>query len=368
MDWIERANKFTTDYHGLIGAAGATASVVSAGITVVGYFQDRSERRKILGQLAAIREYMMNIDIKVDNLLNQNKQILEALDALPDKFYHIAVRVVQDSEVDKSYSFLRGLRNTFYDLNGERFELTSGFWRDVSQLLTYVYEHEDRLSYNATLASFGEFAIALTGGAATGFVSDLVSLRISRLEKLHPILESEAASALGNLQNLIKQSEYIQSHNFGEGPFSNLSIKYMPDRMRTVTRHREECHEENDFECCRGRVVCHQVPYSVSEPDIEFSNRRNAYKVRVDTAIKDAKSALKNVFLSSWAKSIFIDYHKVLTDASFLKESLESGAFSLVPGLDKSEEGISSGSVRVVEKIAPDDKDVPILEEKRTCY
>lgn len=263
---------------GLIFAgASAAAGVFSA---VDGYFSNRAMRES----LAKIIDYLKALDAKLDQVITQNKAILEKLDELPRVIRAIVQEIVDFALLDERYATIHAIKLNILELKLDRkYRIREQGWREFSEALTYLFLHENRISYLFKLILACELALAATRNQAKPFIVRLLKDKLGLMHDLRDDYKARIVAELNALKALLDQTQFIVSHNLTDGldDFDKLVYVKQPDRQRTISYSERVCHTRIDH-CGNDWEVCHDEPRTRQEPDTPFHGARDNHVALIE--------------------------------------------------------------------------------------
>lgn len=216
--------------------AGSAMSVVGAAASVIGFFMGREENRRIIGELRQIKAYLRKLDERVADIEKQNKEILAALDQLPDQIQSIVDERVGLALLNERYNSLESIRINYLNLNEverKRYRINTIGWDRLSEALTYLVRHENRISKLFDVLSWCEFAIVASEGRGAPVVRSLIDTKGHMVIPLFEELRDQLQSAHNELIGLLS-GQYVAEHNFGNDTSNLDGIEYV-----LVSRKRE---------------------------------------------------------------------------------------------------------------------------------
>ncbi|WP_128918014.1 hypothetical protein [Bradyrhizobium nanningense] len=253
-------------FAGVSAAAGAFSAVD-------GYLSNRAIRES----LSKIIDYLKVLDTKLDEIVRQNKEILEKLDELPRVIRAIVQEIVDFALLDERYATLQAIKLNILELKlDRRYRITEPGWRELSEALTYLFLHENRISYLFKLILACELALAATRNQAQPFIVRLLKDKITLLHDLRDDYKNRISLELTMLKGMLDQTQYIAGHNLSENldDFDKLTYAKQPDRLRTISYSERVCHWRSDH-CGNDWEVCHDEPRTRQEPDTPFHAARD---------------------------------------------------------------------------------------------
>lgn len=230
--------------------AANTMSVIGGAASVIGFFMERSENRKINGKLSEIQNYLKGMNAKLDEIKQQNREIIDKIDALPEKIRDIVTEVVSEALLEERYSTLRSIELNYFGL-GEaeraRYRINSFGWDRISEALTYLVLHENRLSKVLDVIYWCEFALVASEGRGSKVIKSLIDQKDSMLlplyEEVHQLLKTSHSSYSDMLA-----SQYVRSHNFSANIASLDQVSY------SLVDDRSESYMSFELLCELGRI------------------------------------------------------------------------------------------------------------------
>lgn len=239
-DFLTRIEHFNK--HPLTIAAVNGATILGGVAGVASFFAQRSANRRITGRLIDIQRYLVELNRKVDTLIEQNNLIIEMLNA-----FRLQNRVdVRIELLDQSYSQVSALRDQFFLLGDvDTFEVGSFGWLRLMEHMGYLFDHENRLSKVYRLIEVSEFMLAAA-------VSDreVVALLLDRWNRHKALcadhllkVNDELRRSLATLMTMLNDTRYVASHNVtAELPdLGELEYQAVDDRPGTETYIHRDC-------------------------------------------------------------------------------------------------------------------------------
>ncbi|MCK1366375.1 hypothetical protein [Bradyrhizobium sp. 62] len=287
-------------FAGISAAASAFSAVDSA-----------LSNRSIIDSLSRVIHYLEQIDAKLDVVLQQNKEILRKLDELPRVVRAIVQEIVDVALLDERYATIQSIKLNITKLKlGKSYRITEPGWRELSGTVTYLFLHENRISYLFRLILACELALAATRNEAKPFIIALLQGKLDLLRALETDFKQRLASELDTLKSMLDQTQYIVSHNLSNSldDFSKLIYVKQPDRMRTIQYSERVCHTKIGH-CGEEHEVCHDEPRQRQEPDTPFHSARDNFVSQIEqrrAIIIAMLNDLKNV------RSVIAEFEKYL--------------------------------------------------------
>jgi len=276
-------------FAGISAAAGAFSAVDS-------FFSNRSIREN----LAKVIDYLKVLDAKLDEVIRQNKAILDKLDELPRIIRAIVQEIVDFALLDERYATIHAIKLNITELKlDKRYRITEPGWRELSEALTYLFLHENRISYLFKLILACELAVAATRNQAQPFVVRLLKDKLGLMHDLRDDYKTRIIGELTALKGLLDQTQFIVSHNLSESldDFSKLVYVKQPDRQRTVSYADRVCETRVDH-CGNEWESCHDVQRTRQEPDTPFHAARDNHVALIEqkkVVISDMLVQFKNL-------------------------------------------------------------------------
>ena len=267
-------------------------SVIGQIAGIVGFFAERNENRRIIGELEDIKKYLQKLENDIDQLFQQNKQILERLDKLPQQFEHIVTGVVSNALLAERYSDISSIMNNYFNLprrERRRYQVHTQGWDELSKILTYLFYHENRISRQFELLQYAEFALIASRNQGIKVVRNLVRIKYQLICNLHDGVKANFNRLFNNLLTSLN-SQYVESHNLNIGitDLNHFSYKMMPDRPETYI--------DIVIDCPRGTIPnggCREVVVvRRNEGNIAFNAKKVQYQRRIETELKLLKDSI----------------------------------------------------------------------------
>ena len=277
--------------------AAGIASAIFGGFNA---YDEYHANRRIRRDLEEIKKYLAGLDVKIDEVISINRNILTKLDELPEKFREIIEEVQSEGLLEERYSTVRSLQYNFLLLRGgRRYRINGEEWLKFMEAMTYLYEHEYRPSRVFQLIQVAEVALVVTKERAFRFVEfSVISKRDENVELKEDAL-SDLEAKLASLKAKLDNKKFISSHNLDENltDINELEFKKVPDRNKVETYWEEECHwvDVPGRYADRQRRVCENVKKTRTVPDKRFHDARDKHVKKVRSAIKKIRAILKDI-------------------------------------------------------------------------
>lgn len=292
---ISKLSKYTGISGVELAYAANFVSVIGGIATVVGFFASRSENRKIIRKLDEIKEYLAYLDKKIDYAISQNKEILEKLDQLPDVVEEIVVSAVSEALLSERYATLHAIKSNYLNLGyhaRRRYRINTAGWDRLSETITYLVFHENRISKIIELIVWCEFALVASENRGSKVIKGLVLNKSGMIMPLFHELRDRLKRSHNDLLARL-ESQYVQDHNLDDQLADLDELKYtlFPDRDETTITW--------VLWCPPGRIPngggCKDGPVTNSVPaNIKF----NKNKKRIPGEIKKQLDVLKEDLVS----------------------------------------------------------------------
>ncbi len=275
----------------------AAASAVFGGFNA---YDEYHANRQIRRDLEKIKDYLKGIDLKLDDVLEQNRQILLALDKLPEQFREILWEVQSEGMLAERYSVIGNIRDNYLLLNGgRRYRIRSEEWIVFSTAMAYLFDHEYRPSKTFALIYVCEVALVITKERALPYVIPrVIEKRDDFIELRKDVLE-ELFIKLSDLKKRLDNKKYIASHNLTPELKDIDDLEYMkkPDRTISEPYQKEVCR----WEWVPGRHVdrrvkkCKFVTKYRDVPDRKFHRARDKYLGGLSFYIEAIKKVVNQI-------------------------------------------------------------------------
>lgn len=336
-------------------------TIISAGIDTAMSIKKEMEtakfRSRVLNDLTEIKKHLKEINQKLDNVIEGNKQILERLDLLPSKIYKLTDKVVADHLLSERYVNMRSQLTLFTAIEDrDDWDLSQEGWLSFNEDLHYIFLKENRISYLLRLIPISELSISIYGKFGEAVISVLVPEKLEKLNTLLGRLEDKIIEKLDNLKSLLDNKKYITNHNLTDGlsDFNNLEFQKVGHKTKIHYYNVKECHQEYDNTCCRYREVCKNVRKSKVISDSAFNEGHDNHILRIDNLIIKLKSLLVDFSDTNQVKEVLSSYD------SHLKEKNENDSNTNEIKL------VSYGADELIEKA--DVKITSMIRKNRNCY
>lgn len=284
-------------------------AAVSAVAGVFNALDEHTANRKIKDDLEEIKKYLQEIQSGIDFIKSQNTAILQRLDDLPAEVRRIVSEVVSAVVLSGRYSEIDNVKDNYLSLlnksgKSKGYGIRDAEWITYSAAMTYIFQHEGRISSTFDLIKICEIALIITKERALDFVVLRLDQRIKAMDDLqfdlNVHIEARIQKSLIDLNNSI----YIQNHNLNENlnSIDNLDFTMQPDRTITEGYMVRECHTKysrysDGYEVCENVLKYHQVP------DSAFHIARNNFAAMIRTEIDQIKQLLVDLGALSAAKA-----------------------------------------------------------------
>jgi hypothetical protein len=282
----------------------ATAGVFSA-------VDSALSNRSILDSLERIIHYLQDLDAKLDIVIEQNKEILRKLDELPKVIRAIVQEIVDVALLEERYATIISIKLNITTLKLDKnYRITEPGWRELSGAITYLFLHENRISYLFRLLLACELALAATRNQAKPFIVSLLKSKLELLKALDTDFMQRISGELDTLKAMLDQTQYIVSHNLSNNidDFSKLTYVKQPNRTRTVDYMERVCVTRTGH-CGEEHEVCHNETRQRQEPDTPFHSARDNLVGQIEqrrAVITQMLIELKNI------RSVIAEFEKYL--------------------------------------------------------
>ncbi|MCB1497315.1 MAG: hypothetical protein KDJ86_16150 [Bauldia sp.] len=261
--------------------AASAASVVGAGATVVGFFAERDENRRIIDALAEIKGYLVRIEQEIRQIQRQNEAILRKLDELPDQIEEIVTEVVEVALLEERYATLTSILSNYFNL-GEaerrRYRINSAGWDRVSEALTYLVLHENRISRLLDLIFWCEFALVASEYRGAPVIKSLITGKHGMIIPLFLEVKERLEDSHKDLLKLL-ESRFVRRHNLSDdlADLDQLTFRLEDDKAETMLRVVIACPPGRIPNGCPEHVVYEPIP-----ANIEFNRRKRKVPARIE--------------------------------------------------------------------------------------
>lgn len=268
--------------------AGSVTSIVSGAASVIGFFMQRNENRTIIGDLKQVKAYLHRLDQRITNIERQNKRILASLDQLPDRIAKIVNERVNLALLNERYNTLASIRTNYINLNDEerkRYRVSTVGWDRLSEALTYLFRHENRISKLFEILGWCEFALVASEGRGASVIQSLINTKCHMVIPLFEELRDQLLTSHNELTGLLG-SQYVANYSFGDDTTDLDNIHY------DLASRKIEYTTEWFIVSAPGKTIINggaEVERTVSLPaNIEFNKKLDIF----EDNFKDAKNDL----------------------------------------------------------------------------
>jgi hypothetical protein len=263
---------------------GLVIAAIGAGASVFNAADEATSNRAIREKLDKVIDYLKQLDQKLEAIQAQNREILRKLDELPRIIRAIVQEIVDDALLDERYATLHSIKLNIVTLKlDKKYRITEPGWRELSNALTYLFLHENRISYLFRLILACELALAATRNQAQPFIRQLLQDKIALMKALRDDFIVRITIELKALKDLLDNTQFIASHNLSENldDFAKLVFSKQPDRLRTVSFTDRECVTRHG-RCGEEWEVCRDVTKTRQEPDTPFHTARDNHVALIE--------------------------------------------------------------------------------------
>ena len=311
-----------------LAAVGAAAGAFNA-------YDEFHANRQIREDLQKIKRYLVDINKKIDNLIAQNRAILDRLDELPGHIYEIVEELQNVALLRERYSVIVDIRDNYLVLRGGRvYQLDAPDWIRYREAMTYLFQWEYRPSRTFQLIEVAEIALVITKERALPLVKHRISVRRDMVTALRDNVVIELEKYLAGLRLRLDDKRYVQSHNLDEnlGSLDELVIVPVSDRTRAENYTEQVCEwvEVGGRYSDRRVKRCHDVRRTRQVPDTAFHKTRDKYIAAIRADIPPAKVLVDQICELNDIIQILSHYLRMLDDRS----KIDMLAFERLP-LDK---------------------------------
>lgn len=335
-------------------------AVAGTGMNIVSSLDTADYRSRVLSEFSQMRQYLNEINRKIDTLLDQNRQMLEQLDKLPEQIYQITDEIVGVHLLTERYVAIQARYTLYIALTNEGdWERSYAGFLDYNEDLHYIFLKEYRLSNLLKLIPASELAIAVYGSFALPVVRILMDDKISKLIALSNTMEDVLVEKLESLLTLQNNKRFVDSHNLSHGliDFSTLSYAMSGHRSKTESYVERVCEDVTDANCCRSRTVCRNITRHRTVSDTNFNNNHDAHKNRIEKLIAEINADLP----------IFSNLKQVVITLQKYQESLGED-LSLSGSETESVEFVSFGAEEKIEKSNSTEERNIVVKREIECY
>ena len=219
--------EFAINWVLVVGAVSAAAGLFNA-------VDEAIANRNMRSSLQKIKDHLLQIDNRLRQVEKNTEQILSNLNKLPSQIRHIVTEIVETALLEERYSSINSIRLNVANLNNWRhFRINKPGWLILSEKVTYLVEHEDRLSHMIKLIEICELALAVTRGRAKKIVLEWLKMKYRLIYELFSDLHKVIIHDLATLKELLDDQNYIKSHNLSQSLPDFHKLSFTPQATRT---------------------------------------------------------------------------------------------------------------------------------------
>jgi hypothetical protein len=311
---LAKLGKLAGGAGGKLKVAANVMSIIGSAATVAGFFSKKSSDRKILGKLEEIKRYLKELDSKVDQVIKQNETIIEKLDELPHIIEDIVEEVVDIALLEERYSTLKSIRNNYFLLNEEeqgRYRINTAGWDRISEALTYISDHENRLSKIIEIITWCEFALVVTEGKSIRVVKEIAFGKGSMIVPLLDELEAIMMASYSDLLNTL-ESAYVENHNLSE------TLPALEDIRYDLVDDKQEWRWAFVLDCPPGKIPnggCVEREFKKTiVANVNFNRKKQEKPAAINARVKKLKVDIRNYCAARDAILALMSYHDMLIE------------------------------------------------------
>lgn len=309
-----------------LATAANYASFIGGTASVIGFFMERDENRRMLEKLDEIKKYIKKIDADIKIIKQQNEIILNKIDQLPIQIQAIVDEIIDTALLEERYSSLDRITKNYFLLPGgeDRYLINTDGWDELSDLLTYIFRNENRISTFFEAIKYCEFAIMVSDFQGTPIIANIIENKLLFIDDLREKLELSCKDKAQDLLNTLNSTNYILSHNFNDTFSSFEDFVWSPQPRKPETRTETySVRVRTGRECDAGErgAVCFNTyenqTRTRTKPDqqgINFNKKRKEIIDSIPIKKQDLINELKNFKEVSDLIAMFTFYLKVIKD------------------------------------------------------
>lgn len=258
-------------------AIGALSSAGSFAYTV---FKSDASNQEIL-------EYLMKLEIKIDEIIATQSAIIESINKLP----FMLSRIVHSALVDQNYSYIHSHFSAYIGLGSESDRnayITKNYER-IRELFEYVVDFENRADGQIKLMSASEKMYVMMMNSETGIFL-MKNTFVRKIDEIKDFVEDIEQSLLNkdnDFKNRLLKHRYIKSHNYTPPmKLEKFSISWQDTWVRDCIKP-----DEPDFlyQSDAGiKSTWHCPSPNRTIEGAEFKNRFNRIRTKVNNAITNS--------------------------------------------------------------------------------
>lgn len=294
----------------IIEAAEIASKIIGAIETIKSLF---SKKPKPTDPVSALKPYLVAIINHLQFIEQQNKEIIQKLDSLPEIFRGILRDELHNQRLTDHYNNLESLYLTLSAIGDhEKWDLSSAGWISISESLTYIYRYEYRISKISEILLWTSFADFASGGKANAVFLALIENKIDYLASSRSEVQAKYEVSVKQLRSLVS-AEYVSQSNIDQiSRIEDLQFSLCSDKTKTIQVQREVVETISDPECCRSRTVRKIIIENQTVPDDGFNAARDAMRLSIQSNIAETLSygqSLSEIcsaqILMKWSFSLF---------------------------------------------------------------
>ena len=322
-----------------LSAIAGYATIIGGAASVIGFFMERDENRRMLDKLDEIKNYVKKIDADIQIIKQQNLVLLKQIDELPYKITAIVDEIVDNALIEERFSSLDRIINNYFLLPGgdDRYLINTQGWDELSDILNYIFRNENRVSTFFDIIKYCEFAIMVSDFQGTPFIKNMVENKLLYINDLFNTIATKCEDNIEVVLNDLNSNEFISSHNFNSDLKSLDELKWEPkptkvevETYRVRVRTGRECDAGERGGFCTT-TYGYENRTRIIQSGIDHNKKRKRILSRVPKKIEILKINLNNYseirdfmrMLNFYNKTIEEDYLDLITKDKLILPDFE---------------------------------------------
>ena len=285
-----------------LATAANYATIIGGAATVIGFFMERDENRRMLSKLDEIKKYIKKIDADIQVIKQQNQAILNKIDLLPVKIQAIVDEIIDEALIEERYSSLDRITKNYFLLPGgeDRYLINTEGWDELSDLLNYIFRNDNRISTFFELIKYCEFAIMVSDFQGTPLIANMIENKLIHINELHAEIQLNCNEKAQDLLASLNNTNYIAQHNFNANlsNFQDFNWQAKPKKKETETykvkvKTGRECDGGERGGFCRN-TYGYENRTRPAQHAIQYNQRRQQFINTIPQKMEALINQLKN--------------------------------------------------------------------------
>ncbi|WP_330442376.1 hypothetical protein [Flavobacterium sp. C4GT6] len=293
---------------------------VSAASGLFNAIDESHANRRIIADLNEIKNYLKDLKKTLRLVQQQNEEILNKLNELPEQIRQIVDEIVSTSLLEERYSYINDVWENFLVLRRwRRVGIRSDEWRRYSDAMNYIFDHENRVSKLFNLISICEFALCITRGRTKSLVILRLDQKSETIKLLSDDYETKINSLLDKLKIDLDNTNYIVSHNLSANlnDIENLTFQQHPNRLKTENYTERVCEtRRSGGRLDRMYTVCRNEHRTRQVTDTAYNNARDNHVKSINSQIAFIKDQIKHFAELCAVYKTLVNYRQRISNKS----------------------------------------------------